>query len=522
MTVRGHQLAIDWSRHGTYANPAEDVSSYVLPGDLDITYGRDVSAEGATLSATSGSMSFTLNNETQVFSPESTSSPIAGKILPNRPVRYQVTHAGTTYTLLTGVLDEYDVDADAAVTFTGVALDAWGRPGGEKLSTPLYRGLRTGDAIHLILDAIGWTGPRDIDPGVTVMPWWWEEGTDAAEAVTKLVNSEGTPAIAYVEGGTFVFKDRHHRLFDTRSTTSQATFTHIVPAGTGPAGDVKIEAGTFSYNHGAKNIVNSATFSVGVRTPRPVTRVWTSDEPITVQAGQTVQIVVQPSDPFYLARTPSIAYGDIELQSGAISAVSLSRTSGQSTILSITCSVATVITSLAVRGVPVLVTRTVQVSARDAGSAGTFGTQEWPAAAAPVWAGVYDAQVIATRIVGIYATYRPTITFTVAGTSTAWLTKILDARISDRVTVRNDRRGINTDFMVERLAHRITSLGIVHRLSITCQATEPVQPTNVLTFDTAGKGFNQGLFAVDGIDNPASMFRFDVAGQGFDQGLFAN
>jgi hypothetical protein len=520
VTVRGHQLAVDWSQQGTYANALEDVSSYVLTGSIEIGWGRKTDGD-VTLTTTSGTLTFDLDNGNQLFSPENGSSPITGKVLPGREVRYQVTQpasGGTTYTLLAGVLDTFDIVGDPVTEFSASVLDGWGRPGSKTLSTPLYSGLRTGDAINLILDAIGWTGARDIDPGATVMPWWWEEGTEAASAVDKLVNSEGPPAIAYVEGGTFVFRDRHHRLFDARSTTSQGLFTHIVPAGSGPAGDFKIEAGTFQYDHGIKTIVNTATFSVDVRTPQAIAEVWSSDDTITIASGTTAQVIVQPSDPFTNAITPSEAGGEILVQSGVVSAVSLSRTSGQATILSITCSADTVITRLAVHATPVAVSRTVQVTASDTSSVGIFGAQQWPGE--PVWANPYDAQAIANKVVATYATYRPTITFTIVGLDSTYLTKMMSLKISDRITVRNDKRGINADFMIERLAHRIQNLGILHRIDVTCQATEPVQPANVFTFDVAGKGFNDGFFAVDGIDSASAVFRFDVGGVGFDQGVF--
>jgi hypothetical protein len=523
VTVRGQQLAIDWQQNGFTGGSLQDASSYVNDDDVVISWGRNMSGD-VTLESISGGMSFGLVNDTQVFSQENVSSPIYGNILPNRDVRYQVTQpasGGTTYTLLQGVLDDFSIDGDPISVFSGKALDAWGRPGGEKLSTPLYSGLRTGDAINLVLDAIGWTGGRDIDPGATVMPWWWEEGTDATTAVNKIVHSEGPPAIAYVRGGTFVFADRHHRILDARSQASQGTYTHTIPAGAVP-GDFKIEAGSFSYDHGAKRIINSATFSVGIRTASPIGEVWTSEDPVTIAAGGTLTVVVQASDPFLNAVTPDVASGDIVVQSGTVSSVTLSRTSGQTAFLTIGCSADTVITRLALRAASVPVSRTVQVSASDASSKGNFGVQECPDAMQPVWAGQYDAQVIATKIVGVYANYRPVITLTVVGLDATYLAGMLDARISDRITVRNDARGINADFMIEQLEHRITKLGIIHRLTITCQSPEPVQAGIVFTFDTAGQGFNQGAFGVDGFDTATGMFRFDTAGQGFNQGLFAN
>jgi hypothetical protein len=522
----GHQLSIDWSQNGFNGGGLEDVSPYVNDTEISISWGRKVGSDGdVTLASDSSAMGFELTNDLQLFSPENASSPINGKILPGRPTRYQVTQppsGGATYTLLSGSLDTFDVEGDPVGVFAGTALDAWGRPGAKKLSTELYSGLRTGDAINLVLDAIGWTGGRDIDPGATYMPWWWEEGTDAATAINKLVHSEGPPAICYIRGGTFVFADRHHRLLDARSQTSQGLYTHIIPAGTGPAGDFKIEAGSFTYDHGIRNIVNSATFAVGIRTAQPIAEVWTSEDPITIASGATVRITVQTTDPFLNAVTPTIANGDIVVQSGSTSAVTLSRRAGQSLILSITAASDTVITRLALRAAAVPVTRTVQVTAADQSSIGIFELREWPDAANPVWANQYDAQVIATKIVGVYANYRPVISFTVVGLDDTYLTEMLQSRISDRITVRNDARGINADFMIERLEHRITELGLIHRLTITCQSPEPVQAANVFTFDVAGQGFNQGAFGADGFDDVGQMFRFDTAGQGFNQGLWAN
>jgi hypothetical protein len=39
-------------------------------------------------------------------------------------------------------------------------------------------------------------------------------------------------------------------------------------------------------------------------------------------------------------------------------------------------------------------------------------------------------------------------------------------------------------------------------------------------FDTAGKGFDQGVFG-SGLTLSATAFRFDTSGQGFDSGGFA-
>src|SRR5690606_2324437 len=88
-----------------------------------------------------------------------------------------------------------------------------------------YRAQRTGALIDVLLDAAGWTGPRDLDLGATFVPWWWLEETDAFQALGDLLASEGPPSVAYVAGdGTFIFRGCHHRLLRESSRQPQASF----------------------------------------------------------------------------------------------------------------------------------------------------------------------------------------------------------------------------------------------------------------------------------------------------------
>ena len=670
MTVRGYTLAVDWSRNGSFTGPLGDVSGYVLDQpELEISFGRERTQAAADTSA--GKLTFALRNDERLFSPENASSPIVGKIAPGCRARFDKLHNGTLYTLFDGVLDECEVDPAApANDFTATVLDAWGRPNGETLSTPLYSGIRTGTAIELVLDAIGWTGGRDVDPGATVMPWWWEEGTDAATAVDKLVRSEGPPAIAYVQGGTFFFRDRHHRITDARSNTgaatiasydfeagvadynnangctitsttaqartgarsglmtvvgsppqayvrptvdigvnvgrqyratmwvysptattvlaaldwsnasgylsgsypsfavpattwtqltvsatapagatrtafgptltsptagtllylddvtfeqvdaTQGTFTHITPTGTGPTGDFKVLEDSFMYNHGLRHIANTVTFSVQQRAAGDLVEVWSTDTPIVLAAGESTAIEASAPDPFFNAVAP-VADVDYELQFGTVT-VGLSRTSGQSALITLTAGgTPAQLNRLALRANPVPVVRTVKVSEEDASSIGAYGRQAWPVDAP--WANVLDARSIAQRIVSTYATNRPVVQFKIDGVlSGSYLTQVLARQISDRITVRNDELGVNRDFIIERIAHAVSGLGTRHTVEFTCEVTDPLQPSNVFTFNVAGLGFDQGAFGAYGIDSATTMFRFDTAGQGFNQGTFAS
>ncbi len=512
MTVRGWTLAVDWSGHGNFTETGEDVTGRLDQGNpLTITIGRE--SDRTTGRAPSGSMSFSLANQDRRYMPEYTSSPIYGLVRPGRRVVVTGTSGASVVTLLAGVLDEYDIDGGAAgYNLSATVLDGWGKPGGERLSTPLYSGIRTGTAIGVILDAIGWTGNRALDPGASVLPWWWVEGDDAASAVNALVAAEGLPSIAYVQGNTFYFRDRHHRYLDARSTTSQATFTQIVPPATGPVGQIRIKRDSFLYNDGLKYLINSVSFEVPLRQTKSPAEVWSTDSPISLSAGESTTVYASASDPFYSAYV-----SDLTLRFGTVTAT-LGRDSGAAVPIVLTASTAAVVDRLAVSAIAVPVTRTVKVEVEDATSVAAYGRQSWTEGS-PAFINAYDAKAIATRLAAIYASRRPSLTFTISGYTDAIRQSLLALRISDRITVRNDLWGINGDFVIERLVYEIRQLDLLE-VTIGAQVVEPTQPTSPFTFGVAGLGFNDGRFSTEGIDSATTVLRFDTAGQGFNQGVF--
>lgn len=529
--VAGWTMACDWNRQGVFTDPNEDVTRK-LTGDILISYGRNEAR--ATAAAGAGKMDFKLINTTRIYSPENTASPLYGKVLPGTRAKYVVLNPTTAglRTLFDGPIDTLEIDStDSAKTFSATALDGWGIPGAEQLSTTVYSGQRTGFLINVVLDLIGWSGPRDIDPGVTAVDWWWIEGSDAATAVADLVSSEGTPAVAYVDGGVFVFRDRHHRLMDANSQTSQGLYTQTKPAGPVNAGDNKILKGSFVYDHGLLNIINSVVLEVNQRQPTDVDVVWSTDEQIALGVGEVRVFVVQANDPFINALVPvpmaqgpdpDTVVGDYTLTSGSVS-MTLSRTSGQTLFLTVTAGGGgAIIQGLALRATPLPVARTIQVQEEDASSVSTYMRKKWDGVAP--WANQYDARAIAQRVVSVYSQPRPSLTFSVANVNVAHLNEILERRISDRITVRNDELGLNGDFYVENLSHNVRKNGAIHTLTIGCQATDPGQPTNVFTFDVSGKGFNDGFFGVTGLNNFSQMFILDTttSTQKFDLGQFGS
>ena len=112
--------------------------------------------------------------------------------------------------------------------------------------------------------------------------------------------------------------------------------TNIEPAGTGPAGDYKIEKKSWEYAHNLAHVANTVSFAVEQRAPGDLVEVWASEDPLTLASGASVDVFAQATDPFIGALTP-VEGVDYTLASGTVT-VALSRTSGQSTIVTVTAS----------------------------------------------------------------------------------------------------------------------------------------------------------------------------------------
>ncbi|WP_329336063.1 hypothetical protein OG252_13025 [Streptomyces sp. NBC_01352] len=247
----GYTVAVDWTGDGDFDDAYDDVTSEVLQrGPVVFSYGRDQARQLAPPKV--GSLSMTLCNADRVYSPENPDSPIADDMSPAAPVKVETVYDDTLYPLFMGRVDDLDIHpdrGDRSIDITG--LDLLSLLQGVKVSTELYQAQRTGTLMGVILDAVGWTGPRDLDLGATFVPWWWLEEGDAFGAMTDLLASEGPPSIAYVApDGTFVFRDRHHRLLRAASLTPQAVFASRLIGACDPCNDPVTQYGSGCYGFG--------------------------------------------------------------------------------------------------------------------------------------------------------------------------------------------------------------------------------------------------------------------------------
>jgi hypothetical protein len=509
-----YRLLIDWLANGFDDTAVDDVTGRTLDERQQVTvrYGRDQARQYGPTSP--GEAAFLLDNRSRHYSPENAASPIAGFVTPGRPVKLQATVGATTTVLYNGYLDDLEIKPginDRAVPVT--CMDALGRMRGVQVSTPLYQAVRTGEAVGYVLDAVGWPADlRDLDPGASVLPFWWLDDADAFDALMQLADSEGPSALVTVDSqGRIVFRDRHHRLTRTQSLAVQSTWrsSGVEPCISDPV----------TYNHGWKEIVNSVSADVQLRTIAVnVSQVWSSQGLITVPAGTPVTVTAQGGTPFVGAISPVVGT-DYTVVSGAVT-VGISRTSGQSTVITLTSAGGAVVQDLSLRAQAITST-TVTVSVEDAPSIARYGRKSLTDARLPTWTNPYDTLAILQLIVGRRSERLPTVTVTMRGAgSSLRLAECLGRNLSDRVHLTESLTGLDSDMFVEQISHAIGQGGLEHVTTFGLEKIPPVVSTP-FTFDVVGRGFDDGRFAADGVDNPSTMFRFDTAGQGFDQGVFS-
>jgi hypothetical protein len=224
------------------------------------------------------------------------------------------------------------------------------------------------------------------------------------------------------------------------------------------------------------------------------------------------------SDPFYGALNP-VAGVDYILRSGSAT-VTLSQPSGQSFTITIAAAGDVVLDTLQVRAYTVPVARTVQINKTEPTSIASYGLKTWPDNAD--LASLEDARAIGDIALSYRAERLPVVSLTIIGDQDSRLQQCLGRNLSDRVTVIDGETGLNRDFFLEQIQHRIPLGGLFHITTFGCEAV-PAPATSPFTFDDATNGkFGTGRFATLPLDDPTGIFIFDHPTQGqFGTGKFA-
>jgi hypothetical protein len=466
---------VDWGKVGTFVAAGDDVSDR-LRGAMSCQYGRPA---GSPSVIAAGVGSFDLDNTSRDYSPANGASPLFGNLKPARPVLLQRVVSATTYTLFRGHTSDTPIDPDTDTKRVTLNLiDGLADFQDVTITTGVSQGIRSGTAIGLILDAAGWTGGRDIDGGASVFPLWWEDGTDAYSALQKVVASEGPPALlAMGVSGEIIFRDRHHRLTRAASTTVQASFNGGASTSTEPV----MQGMTYSGNW--SSVVNNVQLSVDERVAarRGYLAVWQTDEVIDIGASASYVVIVQASDPFLGALAP-VANVDYTLSAGSITGATLSRTSGQSTSITLTAGGGgATLQGLQLRALSAPVVRTTQITSSDSASILDYGAKGIPSGLEPVWCNRYDAKSIAD--LWVVTRKQPpvlvTARFVCHDSQTTKLAALLSLDLSDRVAITEAETVLaGSAFYVESIGHVVGDNDqgyLQHTIEITCEAV-PAAP----------------------------------------------
>lgn len=209
-----------------------DISAYVQSWSTDRGAKR---IESAVMRYDPGTATILLKDPDRRFDPTNLSGPyVAGgvsQVVPMVAVRIRAVYAGITYDVFRGFADNWDADysgypATAYVTLT--ATDAFKvlQDHIRQAVSVVGAGEDSGARVDRILDSISWPETdRDISVGDTTL-----QSTDlSGNALEELQTVQDTEAGEfYIDpAGRTKFRNRLAMLTDTRSKTSQATFSGL-------------------------------------------------------------------------------------------------------------------------------------------------------------------------------------------------------------------------------------------------------------------------------------------------------
>jgi len=236
-----YTVEVDWNDDGDFDDAHEDITSDVL--SLSWERGRDYASQlqGRSIA---GKFTARLINTGGKYSPSKAGQDLTDKILPGRSVQLKAGSGSFAYTFPVAFNDgvrwqgklERIVPAPMSHGRKTCTLTAFGTLGylnQFEVQLASQTDILTSDeagedsAIGAILTDAGWpddAAHRDLDEGKTTISRFWISGKKTIAAL-RLVEEAEAGFIKESKTGQIVFENRHHRLTETASTTSQATFS---------------------------------------------------------------------------------------------------------------------------------------------------------------------------------------------------------------------------------------------------------------------------------------------------------
>ena len=488
-------LAIDWSGDGDFSDTGEDVTARTMK--CEWRRGNDYASQ-LVGKAVAGTLVAELNNESGDYSTFNASSPLAGNLLPGRKVKLTGNDGSTTRTLWSGFIDSIEPvpSVKGANRARIKAIGPLGYLNKFEVSTAMFASKYAGALVGEVLDAAGWSDDdRDLDTGIIEFPRFWCERTKTLKAL-RLIEETETGLLEESADGKIVYRDRHARSKDTKSTASQATYSDASGSALAYSHIQQIDPLKFVYNelrakltlHTGAWILGSASLGVQTEVGGDDEVLWTHAESAgnspAIEAGATRTFtasfpnsgsgttstavdfwttLVATTD--YLANDSADGTGTN--RTANITVTLTKRAQSMDIALANGHSGTVYITKLQAQGHKVTRKNEFEVSASDSTSQTTFGKRSYPHPGKFV-PDAEEAQNWATFHLSAWKDPVPLLKVTLVGNrSTATLTDIMSREISDLVTVTatNDAGlGISEGFFIEQVHHTLDAQ-LNHRAS---------------------------------------------------------
>lgn len=482
---------VDWNNDGDWGDSGEDISAYVR--EMSWSYGRDYASELRGRS-TSGSCNIVLINTDGRFSSFNPGSPYYGNILPGRKIKITSTYGGITVTQWIGYLQSIDpqpsIDGLHLATLTGIG--PLGHLADRRLTVSMQTDVATGTAINTILTALGLgAGDYVLDTGQTTMArWWTDSDADALSALREIEETE-TGFLRETKDGKIQFEDRIHRA-STPHTTSQATWSDAAGAAIG------FQA--IDQNDYLESILNDFEAEITPHNLAEEKVLWIAIDMATQRGGRAPSIagsggtltLVAVYYPPTLTGRPAANPGGVSAWTTPVANTDYkANTAAAGSGTDITSDISIVVTKsadrmemvitnnnastaylmlLQARGIPVVEDHTTIVKDEDSTSIAKYGRRPYRYTA-KFLADIAEVQAFLGHLKASYKDPHPVITLSMlANASADSMTEALTRDVSDCITIDADgaaNLGINDDFFVERIAHRIASTG-EHTFEIQC------------------------------------------------------
>jgi hypothetical protein len=324
-------IFIDWGDDFTYAGSGSNVTEQFY-FEAGMTFSRGKDQIRAFAPPAVGDCRLALRNDSRDYSPGNTDSPLYGQVKPGKRIRIVcegregedlLFEEGDTFlfeeadtfededtadrTLWTGIIDDFI--QNPAFGIRAVEVPSFGmlsRLRGKTITTGLYSGILTSDALTVLLDAAGWPAlDRVLMTGNNTLDWFWGDNEDAASVAIRILNSEGLGASLYEDAdGNIVFENSTSRETQSRSVVPQASY------------EVSETSSNFTdlkYYPNFKSVVRQARITQREREAQPLSVIWTYGGDLVLTAGQVKKLIVRGSDPFLGAQIP-IPFGTNEVQ----------------------------------------------------------------------------------------------------------------------------------------------------------------------------------------------------------------